>query len=178
VRWLGRELGGLLRSLRYDVNRPVPLSRRRTEVLHPEYDAYRRPVRRRYLPVTGLVLAGALFVGVTYVGVSKGLAGLLSGRPGSVPPAAGSSPTPTFGTVPSVTEPRNGRTVPPASHRPNAVPGSPVPVAAPGCLCPVPPVPTPEASTVTPSHSPSPTPSPSVTPSPSPASSGTGAGQP
>jgi hypothetical protein len=148
-------------------------------VLHPEYDAYERRPRRRhpYLAAGSVGLAVAAFVGLTYVGVTAGLGGVLSPKAApSLPDTSAVSPTPDRSTaaVP-VTEPRPARSAPP-SRRPAAVPAAPL--AAPSCLCPVPPVPTPEASSVSPSHSPSPSPSPSVSPSPSPGPSGTGAGQP
>ena len=174
--WLVRELGGLWRSLRYDATRPVPLSRRRTEVLHPEYDAYRpRPARgRRYLAAGGLLVAGFVFVGGAYAAIASGLGGVLSPRAASVPPVAtATGPAPKGSAEAPVTAP-----VPATSHsvrpsrRPAAVVATAAPVAAPSCLCPVPPVPTPEASSSSPSHSPSPSPSPSVTATPSADNSG------
>src|SRR2546429_2100938 len=72
MRWIGRELGGMWRSMRYDLTRHPDPSRQRTEVLHPEYDAYQRPPRRWYA-AAGLGVAVAAGVAATYVAVSGGL---------------------------------------------------------------------------------------------------------
>src|SRR2546430_4142615 len=93
IRWFGRELVGVWRSVRYDLGRRTSLSRQRTEVLHPEYDAYhQRPSRRGFVATVLAAVVTTVVGGVVgpYVAVARGLGAVLSAppaRPG-LPPAA------------------------------------------------------------------------------------------
>jgi hypothetical protein len=180
VRWIARELTGAWRSMRYDLTRRADPSRQATEVLYPEYDAYRRPPRRWYAAVgLGAVVAGG--VAAVYVAVAGGLGALLSPIASAVPGLGG-------GAAPAVRSTGTGapavqQQVPLSASRPARVPvrrapGSTapsrpaeVPAPAPAVSTPVP-VPTPQSPSPTPDHSSSPSSSPSVTPSPSPTSPG------
>lgn len=190
--WIGRELAGAWRSMRYDLTRRADPSRRSTEVLYPEYDAYQRPPRRWYAAVGLGALVAAAVVAV-YVGVAGGLGALLSPVVAAVPGAGPASPE-----VRPVWSPGRARPVPPgkgaagahgaAARHPSsappsvgtapapAVPGAPgaeaaEPVPVPSCQCPTP-VPTPQVPSPPPSDSPSPAASPSVTHPPSAGPSG------
>jgi hypothetical protein len=189
VRWIGRELAGAWRSVRYDLTRPPDPGKQSTDVLYPQYDAYQRPPRRWY-GAAGLGLVMAAGVAATYVGVAGGLGALLTPIRAAVPGLGTSAPehaqpaitgTPDAGRVAGPASAKPGTS--PAARRPSGAPapaapaGVAVPLAQPSCLCPAP-VPTPQTPSPTPSDSPSPTPSPSVSHSPSPASSGSTAAQP
>src|SRR5205807_1801389 len=161
------ELNGAWRSVRYDLMRRSDPSRRDTDVLYPEYDAYTRAPRRGFA-VAGMGLVVATGVAGTYFAVSGGLGSLLSTNTEPVPPAAGTVPSTAPATSPGADG--TGRTLASHSTAPARHPSSapPVPVtppteviAVPSCRCPVPPVPTPNS----PSPTPVPSPSPSVTPS-------------
>src|SRR5207245_4826680 len=82
------ELNGAWRSVRYDLMRRSDPSRRDTDVLYPEYDAYTRAPRRGFA-VAGMGLVVATGVAGTYFAVSGGLGSLLSTSPEPVPPALG-----------------------------------------------------------------------------------------
>jgi len=188
-RWIRRELAGMARSLRYDLGRRRDPARQRTEVLHPEYDAYRRPPRRWYAAIAlGAVVAAA--VAAVYVGVAGGLGALLNPVVDAVPGlgsvAPTSHPTGTWATaqpsittrVPAPSHSTPGRHPSSAPATTGAVPaavtgtgGEATPSPLPTCQCPTP-VPTPESPHPTPSDSPSAAPSPSVSHSPTPTSSG------
>ncbi len=189
MRWVGREVAGMWRSVRYDLTRRPNLSRQRTEVLHPEYDAYQRPPRRWYAAI-GLGALVAAAVAAVYVAVAGGLGALLSPVVAAVPGVGAASPE-----VRSVWSPgparagtagrvagaargaaaRNPESAPPSAGTAPApvAPGAEAaqPVPEPTCQCPAP-VPTPEAPSPTPSDTPSPSPSPSVSQPPSTGPSG------
>jgi hypothetical protein len=189
-RWIGRELVGAWRSVRYDLARRADPSRQPTEVLYPEYDAYQRPPRRWFAAAgLGALVAGG--VAAVYVVVAGGLGALLSPIVAAVPGLGGGAPAvrpagtaaaagPPVAGAPPAAQPTRTPARPTAS-RPAEVqvgatgPAAPVPTS--NCPCPVP-VPTPQSTTPSPSHSTSPSPSPSVTPSPSPTPTGGTVGQP
>ena len=182
LRWLGREVAGVWRSVCYDLTRRPSLSRQRTEVLHPEYDAYERPPRRWYAAIGLGALVAAAVVAV-YVAVAGGLGALLSPVVAAVPgvgpaspevrpiwPPGHAQPVPSGkGAVgargaaarhPSSAPPSVGTAPGPAAPGVGAEAAQPVP--APTCQCPTP-VPTPQVPSPPPTDPPSPTPSPSVT---------------
>ena len=184
MRWIGRELAGAWRSVRYDLTRSPNPSRQPTEVLYPEYDAYRRPPRRWYA-AAGLGALVASGVAAVYVVVAGGLGALLSPIASAIPGLGGGAPAvrSTETGAPAVQ-----KQVAPSAVRPARTPvrhATPVPsrpaemqVAPLAQPTPVP-LPTPE-STSSPStgHSTSPSPAPPVTPSPSTSPTGGTVGQP
>jgi hypothetical protein len=182
MRWIGRELVGAWRSVRYDLARRPNPSRQPTEVLYPEYDAYRRPPRRWYA-AAGLGALVASGVAAVYVVVAGGLGALLSPIASAVPGLGGGAPAvrPTETGAPAVQ-----KQVAPSAVRPtktpvrhaSAVPSRPAEApAAPVVATPVP-VPTPESTSPSAGHSTSPSPAPSVTASPSTSPTGGTVGQP
>src|SRR5947199_4206614 len=183
MRWIGRELTGAWRSVRYDLARRANPSRQPTEVLYPEYDAYRRAPRRWYA-AGGLGALVASGVAAVYVVVAGGLGALLSPIASAVPGLGGGAPAvrSTETGAPAVQ-----KQVAPSAVRPARTPvrhATPVPSrpaeapVVPALPTPVP-LPTPE-STGSPSsgHSTSPTPAPSVTATPSTSPTGGTVGQP
>jgi hypothetical protein len=183
MRWIGRELVGAWRSVRYDLARRPNPSRQPTEVLYPEYDAYRRPPRRWYA-AAGLGALVASGVAAVYVVVAGGLGALLSPIASAVPGLGGGAPAvrPTETGAPAVQKPvapsavHSARTpvrhATPLPSRPAEAPA--VPAAQPTPL----PVPTPESTGPSTGHSTSPSPAPSVTGSPSTSPTGGTVGQP
>src|SRR5205823_6073253 len=170
VRWIGRELAGAWRSVRYDLTRGPNPAKQPTEVLYPEYDAYERQPRRWYA-AAGLGLAVAAGVAATYVAVAGGIGAVFTPIVNAVPGLSEAAPArqPAAGTPP-VGRQVSGRV--PATHSaspagrhaagaPAPDAAAPAPVVQPTCVCPVP-VPTPQTPGPTPSNSPSPTPTPSV----------------
>jgi hypothetical protein len=178
VRWIGRELTGVWRSVRYDLARRANPSRQPTEVLYPEYDAYQRQPRRWYAAVgLGAVVAGG--VAAVYVVVAGGLGALLSPIASAVPGLGGAAPAVrSTGTgAPAAQQPvvpsGAGRSRAPVRHAPTSPAARrPAEVPAPNVASTPVPVPTPQSASPTPGHSPSPSSSPSVTPSPSPTPTG------
>ena len=176
--WLGREIRGAYRSLRYDLGRRVDMSRADTDIMFPEYDAYeRRPRRmRRAGPVT---LFGSLAAGALVLAVTGGLGILLSGPAGGPQPAGpgGSAPTGTPSPSPSPRVVIGSPTpVNPTPSSPRARPSTRHPTATPPPRTTAPPTSTPPptktATPPTPTPTPTPTPSPSLpTPTPSPSTS-------
>jgi hypothetical protein len=172
-RWIGRELVGAWRSVRYDLTRRANPSRQPTEVLYPEYDAYQRPPRRWYA-AAGLGAVVASGVAAVYVGVAGGLGALLSPIAAAVPGLGGGTPAvrpagtgaparPPVAGAPSATRSTRAPVRHAAPSHPAEAPAPPAAAASP-CPCPVP-VPTPQSASPTPGHPTSPPPSPSVTPS-------------
>jgi hypothetical protein len=90
IRWIGRELAGVWRSVRYDLARRPNPSRLPTEVLYPGYDAYRRPPRRWYA-AAGLGALVASGVAAVYVVVAGSPSG---GHSTSLTPAPSVTATP------------------------------------------------------------------------------------
>jgi len=174
MRWIGQELAGAWRSVRYDVARRASPSRQPTEVLYPEYDAYQRPPRRWYAAV-GLGALVAAGIAAVYVAVAGGLGALLSPIASAVPGLGGGAPAVrSTGTGAPAARPPVGPsasrvTRAPVRHAAASRPAE-APAVAPSvtstCPCPAP-VPTPQSASPTPEHTTSPPPSPSVTPSPS-----------
>lgn len=171
-----REAVGVMRSLRYDLGRRDALSRQRTQVLYPQYDAYERPMRRGFA-VTGVGLAVAGAAAGTYLAVAGGLFGVVSQHTpiepveaGPAPNQAAARPAGAVGGRHAVPDPPS-LPVRPAVPEHTRVPLPPEPVRVePSCICALPvPVPTPNAPSATPSttedSSPSPTPTDSPTPS-------------
>lgn len=187
-RWIGRELAGLWRSVRYDLARRTSLSRQRTEVLHPEYDAYRRPPRRWWAAV-GLGALVAALVTAVYLAAAGGLGALLSPIVDAVPGGHPAPPAvrPVWSGAPARSTPSgrvsagaHGAVARHPSSAPAGTPPAPdaeaaqpvlAPVPVPSCQCPAP-VPTPASPSATPSNSPSATGSPSVSHPPSPTPTG------
>src|SRR2546423_6499285 len=91
MRWIGQELAGAWRSVRYDVARRASPSRQPTEVLYPEYDAYQRPPRRWYA-AAGLGLVVAAGVAATYVAVAGGLGAVFTPIVNAVPGLSDAAP--------------------------------------------------------------------------------------
>src|SRR5438034_124221 len=91
VRWLGRELTGAWRSVRYDLTRPPNPAKQPTEVLYPEYDAYQRPPRRWYA-AAGIGLVVAAGVAATYVAVAGGLGAVFTPIVNAVPGLSEAAP--------------------------------------------------------------------------------------
>ena len=186
VRWLGGELAGAWRSVRYDLTRRPNPAKQPTEVLYPEYDAYHQRPPRRWYAAAGLGLVVAAGVAATYVAVAGGLGAVFTPIVNAVPGLSDAAPAkPPAATQTPADRPDAGRVPAAASAAPaarraadTAAPAAPAaPVAQPSCLCPVP-VPTPQSPTPTPSNPPSPSPTPSVSHSPSPSPIGSTAAQP